>query len=87
MDFLDNCPSYANGDQSDIDGDGDGEYYGLLINLCGYYLCTCICHRLILDLLLQDKCLCVHFTSKFPMWLSFMYTSKVNLRFSTVFAF
>ena len=24
LDFLDNCPSYANGDQSDIDGDGAG---------------------------------------------------------------
>ena len=25
LDFLDNCPSYANGDQSDIDGDGVGK--------------------------------------------------------------
>ena len=24
LDFLDNCPSYANGDQSDIDGNGEG---------------------------------------------------------------
>ena len=24
LDFLDNCPSHANGDQSDVDKDGQG---------------------------------------------------------------
>ena len=27
LDFLDNCPSQANGDQSDIDRDGTGNFY------------------------------------------------------------
>ena len=26
VDSLDNCPAYANGDQSDIDGDGTGMF-------------------------------------------------------------
>ena len=25
LDFLDNCPSHANGDQSDVDKDGTGK--------------------------------------------------------------